>query len=563
MNQVLQALLVINFLIWSNMSLTQDQKTDFNQLNYLIEKAQTFKRSQSDSCLIYAKQAEQLALEYQHPLLLIESYLLLADYYWKRSEYKNALEYAYKAEKLSQEHSNKELYAQTILIIADIHMDADSSHQKFDLLFRALDIFDQLEDVKGKSHAYTSISAAYYKFGKIEKALEYCQKSLDESLKINDLNGVSRALNNFGAMYQVLKKYERGKEYYLESLKIAHQMHDELLAGMIYLNLSRVYRNLNDIDSSFYNLEQAMTIFKTIQNHQHIAMSYIIMADYYMETYQYDLAFENAETALEISKTRHLDELIAYSSKILQELYEITGDIKNAYTYSQVYHHLKDSLSSQTADTRIEQIEMKYAYEHALLEKESEQKHKRLTYITIFTAIVALMSLALMTIYFKSKMRVARSIQEKVKLESELEIKHKELTTNTMSLLKTNKTLNEITDHLIEVLDYDNLQDAQSAINAVINTVKQATRSKVWKEFEMRFQQVHSNFNENLLAQFPKLTALDLRLCALLRLNLTTKEISELTGQRTSSLEIARSRLRKKFGITDRSTNLVVFLSSF
>lgn len=554
---------IIFFLIISHSSFTQNQKVDYEQINHLIERAQSYKSSQSDSCLAYAEQAMLLSKENKYPILLIESYLLLADYHWKRSEYKNALEYAHKAEELSQDQDDKKLYARSILIIADIHIETGSSNQKLDLLFDALDIFDQQNNFKGKSHTYISISGAYYRYGNIAKALEYCQKSLDESRKINDLNGISRALNNLGAMYHELKNFEQEKLYYLESLTIAHEMNNELLAGIIYSNLSKVYSNLNDLDSSYYYLNQAMTIFKAIQNHKRIAQSYILLAIYYQKLQQYDLAFENAQIALEISKSYDLDITIAHSAQLLRELYEKTGDIENAYKNSQIYHDIKDSINSHTIDSRIEQIEMKYAFEHTLLEKESEQKHTRLIYITVFTIVITLMSLALIIMYFRSKIRIAHSIQEKIKLESELEIKHKELATNTMHLIKTNKTLNEITTHLIEVLDYDNLHDTQSAVNTVINGIKQASRSKVWKEFEIRFQQVHNNFYDNLLTRFPKLTALDLRLCALLRLNLTTKEICELTGQRTSSLEIARSRLRKKLGITDRSINLVVFLSAF
>jgi DNA-binding CsgD family transcriptional regulator len=61
--------------------------------------------------------------------------------------------------------------------------------------------------------------------------------------------------------------------------------------------------------------------------------------------------------------------------------------------------------------------------------------------------------------------------------------------------------------------------------------------------------------------KYPDLTQSELKLCAFLRLNMSTKEISELTGQRILTIDHARYRLRKKLGISNSEINLVTFLS--
>jgi DNA-binding CsgD family transcriptional regulator len=68
-------------------------------------------------------------------------------------------------------------------------------------------------------------------------------------------------------------------------------------------------------------------------------------------------------------------------------------------------------------------------------------------------------------------------------------------------------------------------------------------------------------FYKKLINQFPDLSPNEQKICAFLRLNMSTKEISELTGQGVNALEIARTRLRKKLGITNTKTNLVSFIS--
>ena len=81
-----------------------------------------------------------------------------------------------------------------------------------------------------------------------------------------------------------------------------------------------------------------------------------------------------------------------------------------------------------------------------------------------------------------------------------------------------------------------------------------------WKEFEVRFQQVHTDFYKKLTNKYPYLTSNDLKLCAFLRLNMSTKEISAITFQSYNTLSTARYRLRKKLGLDDHA-NLVSFLS--
>ena len=73
--------------------------------------------------------------------------------------------------------------------------------------------------------------------------------------------------------------------------------------------------------------------------------------------------------------------------------------------------------------------------------------------------------------------------------------------------------------------------------------------------------EVHEDFYDTLLKRFPDLSPSELRLCAFLKLNMTTKEISELTGHQMNSLEMARYRLRQKLGISNSEVNLITFLS--
>ena len=70
---------------------------------------------------------------------------------------------------------------------------------------------------------------------------------------------------------------------------------------------------------------------------------------------------------------------------------------------------------------------------------------------------------------------------------------------------------------------------------------------------------LNSKFFKILTEKFPKLSANEKRLCAFLKLNLSTKEISSITGRTTNSIMVARVRLRKKLGITHKGVEFHQF----
>ena len=150
---------------------------------------------------------------------------------------------------------------------------------------------------------------------------------------------------------------------------------------------------------------------------------------------------------------------------------------------------------------------------------------------------------------------------EKQRLSDEVEYKNKELALNVMNLIKKNELITDISGRL-EKLEA-NSEDAvvKDEIAQLIRFLKRNSAAEIWDEFEIRFKQVYHSFYENLLHRFPELTPNELKICALLRLNFSTKEICQLTGQRPSSLDVARYRLRKKLGLANSPVNLVTFLS--
>jgi hypothetical protein len=161
----------------------------------------------------------------------------------------------------------------------------------------------------------------------------------------------------------------------------------------------------------------------------------------------------------------------------------------------------------------------------------------------------------------RHRLRVKNEQIERRRLNMELETRNKELAANVMSLIRKNELLSSMGDKLMEIQNNAVKVETKTAIKKIASELQDTTDNEIWDEFEIRFKQVHSEFYEKLISQFPDLSPNEQRLCAFLRLNMTTKDISGLTGQRVDTLEIARWRLRKKLNLSNSKTNLVTFLS--
>ncbi len=129
------------------------------------------------------------------------------------------------------------------------------------------------------------------------------------------------------------------------------------------------------------------------------------------------------------------------------------------------------------------------------------------------------------------------------KLRAEVESKNRELAVATMSMIKKNEFLNTIKSHLNKVAD-------NSEVKSVIHTIdRNLNNTDDWKFFEEAFNNADKDFLKKVKELHPGMTPNDLKLCAYLRLNLSSKEIAPLLNISVRSVEVKRYRLRKKMNL--------------
>ena len=133
---------------------------------------------------------------------------------------------------------------------------------------------------------------------------------------------------------------------------------------------------------------------------------------------------------------------------------------------------------------------------------------------------------------------------ENIKLQNDIESKNRELAVSTMSMIKKNQFLSKIKSDLKK-------SESGDKIFSVIKMIDRNLNNKDdWKFFEEAFNNADKDFLKKVKSTHPSLTNNDLRLCAYLRLNLSSKDIAPLLNISLSSVEIKRYRLRKKMQLT-------------
>jgi len=149
---------------------------------------------------------------------------------------------------------------------------------------------------------------------------------------------------------------------------------------------------------------------------------------------------------------------------------------------------------------------------------------------------------------------------EKEELAKQVRLKQNELASTTLNIARKNEMILELKNMLVMNKEkFSNSQRYRSFIKKLNNSIED---TEDWKQFEVNFKELHDDFFERLLKSYPSLTPKDLKLCAYLKMNLTTKEIAPLMGITIRGVEIHRYRLRKKLDM-DSSENLSNFLITF
>ncbi|MEI8046507.1 MAG: tetratricopeptide repeat protein [Bacteroidota bacterium] len=542
-----------------NKILKKNKGTD-KQIEFLLSTASKLQSNTPDEALICANQALSMANSADYPELKLKAMNSIGFIKVVKAEFASGLEMALKAKDLATELKDDNAHGEASLIIGTIKLFQGNYSESLKNNFTALRLFEKTNYSQGILKARNGIGNVCYYQQDLDKAYYYYSSALNIAKTIKDTAQIAFMLNNIGLVLNSKGRYNQAIECYQKAILINSKLGLKLRLASNYMNLGSVYKALKRSEDFVRYYNKAVEIYKIIGSNYELCWCYLQFASYYLKVNDQSNLLKYAMISYNEGKRYDFRDAVLMTSSMLHDYYYKAGNIDSAYKYAMIRNAANDSIKRDQSIANLRILEMEYNYEK--VSKEEKLKQQKQNFINIVLFILAISGLIIAILFLSRQIVKTKNIRlEKQYLADEVEFKNKELTLNVMSLIKKSELIVDISNRLIEMEQNSTENATKSAILQIVNSLQRNSNNDIWEEFEVRFRQVHNNFYEKLLTRFPELSPSELKLCALLRLNLSTKEICELTGQLPASLDMARYRLRKKLSLTDSTINLVTFLS--
>lgn len=392
-----------------------------------------------------------------------------------------------------------------------------------------------------------NIGGCYYFMGNYKKARYFWEKSLknfisskpgqksvEGSIIYNNLAVLEKEQGNFTKALDMLKEFKTRNEILKDTPNII----------MALENIADVNRKLKKTDLVIKNLSIGISLATKIDSRYDLASLYNKLGETYLnDLKKKDSAFNYLEKAYILANRSNFCDIKLVASEKLVDLYEGVGDYQKAVNYLHIAKSLSESNINQESTKKTNRLEIEF--NEKMMQNEFFITQKKKERLFIFGMILLLLFSFIIFLMFKlQKSKAAARAVENELLAKKLEDKNKELTNSAIQMLQTSEFLQTTQKELSEI--HYGTESSDSKISQIISDLKKNSKNFGKEEFNKIFMETDESFYKKLLQEFPTLTKNELRLCALLKLNLSSKEISDITHQSTNSIIVARSRLRKK-----------------
>ncbi|MCG8412021.1 MAG: tetratricopeptide repeat protein [Bacteroidales bacterium] len=492
--------------------------------------------------------------------------------YYKDENFDKTIYYSDKAIVLSEKMNNKRDLSRALFFKGVACHNKSNYKQALTIFFEKMKIDEERNDRGRIADNYILIGNLYYEAKEYAKAEEYYKKVLETYKYHNNQEGLGCIYNNLGNINEAYKESQKAEEYYLQAINVSKKIKD-------YSDLVVNYNNLGNLYYKHYNKTMAIRYFNkadsyldSVDNPSIIALLYLNIGDYYLWREKYDSAHYYLQHSYKVAHTYYLPYFIRDISKSLSEMYAKLNDYKNAYTYQVEYNSINDSVFIVNNSAKLKLLEFQYEIEKEQTQKDinllkQKKKTRTVSWIIIILFLIVFSVALLFISSQRNKIRRTILIKENIELETKqlkekLEYRNKKIILMTMNLFERNELINIVVSKLRNILPKTKKVNYPE-IEEVIRDLKSNYQENIFKEFEYRFNRVHVDFYKNINRDFQKLTANDLRLCAFLKMNMSTKDIASLTHQSVNSIEVARTRLRKKLNISNSDIDFVSFFTRY
>ena len=493
-----------------------------------------------------------------------ERIAILIELSWQtnRSEPEKSLEFSKQAIDLSRESGLKKEEALSLNAHGVAYYYISQYDQALDYFFKVLKIYQKLNDTNRMSSTYTNIGNCYEKLLVPKQALTYQNKALELTSETGNLSMKASILNNIGNIYIQSSDYEQALVFHKESLKIKKQVKDSVRLSYAFQNIGIAYLRLDNFPYAIAYLDSAIMAFKKYDFLADVSNAMIDLANAYRQLNDQQKSISYLDSSLALSqKVGNLNsEMLAH--KELSEIYESMDEVKKSFKEYKAYSIIKDSLFTDDRERKVMELNTLYELEKknknlaALQLVVAEEKQKKT--IAIITGSFVLVLLLFAVYYIRLRAKNQEQKDQLAELEKEkqiqvIEMKNRELMTTHLQQVQKKELLEKINDKISSI-------SRESAISTdkKFKELKSMVRESLhfdsgWDQLKLHFERVHPKFFKDLERKYPNLTSNEKRHCAYIKLNLSTKEISQLLNISDKSVQMARYRMKKKMMISPDS----------
>ncbi len=316
--------------------------------------------------------------------------------------------------------------------------------------------------------------------------------------------------------------------------------------------LSTIHLQKNELNEATTKVSRAIEIYTEIDNPEHLSLCLELLARIQLEQGQTDKAYKTVVLALEKVKISNSIETEIVIEKTKAQILQKKGDYSTANQSLKKVMELSDSLSTRTQNQQLEELKIIYEtekYEQNLalqaVEIDNLEKTNLIQKSKNFLLIggLIIVSLIAVLLYYLFHLRIKKNLLLKENLNKEIGFKNRELSNFMMQLAHKNSVLEELKTEL-EKSNSDTVKN--SLINKINVNIKE---EKNWKQFNKEFAQLNEEFVHRLKSRFDGITPNELRLIALIKMNLRNNEIASLLNISADGIKKARFRLRKKMNL--------------
>lgn len=480
---------------------------------------------------------------------------------------------------------------------------------------RSLDLAIKRNDLKRTSVALSNIGNYYNHVGNWNTSLDIYMRALKLKKALNDRNGMGVLYTNIGIIFDKQGNHEMALDNYEEAVEIKKELKDSISLANDMLNIGIVYAELKEFDKAVSALESARLMAESLGDDFLYSLSLTNLAEMNFELGRTKVSLDYAEKGLNVALSLGSPVAISQAYHVLSQLAEQEDDLQKAVKYAKLNlsyiriagekkeeihaldrlsrleekrgnfesaldylggkNAIQDSLESIEIQKNLNELSIKYEKlitEQELLNREKEvqvlERDKTIKNITITgIALGGALIISILIFYIlqkrsqieKQRIKAALLEEKANKLTLDLKHRNKELLSFAVQTANKNEAIQTIKEQLQDELKKNESEISDKRIENMFKQVENTEND--WKEFRMRFEQIDQEFFNKLTQNYNSLTDTDLRICAMIKLKLTSKEIANILNITPESVNKSRYRLRKKLGL-DKEIDLNHFISN-